>query len=180
MSAETRNAETLIHPEDLQAELGIKKDAYYEDVKYLKGMGLSIMTRKDEDGRVLLEPESAALIRELRSHISATGKRDGFRAGGLAETTAAMPEAVTARPTATQDYPETLIQRAQALAVQRLVMADLVVAELAEQMTYDDLAPDLQQKVSEVREATRPKANPAEIASQVLHQWRSQRGAAAA
>ncbi|WP_421655741.1 ATP-binding protein [Leptothermofonsia sp. ETS-13] len=87
----TARTETLVHPEDLQAELGIKKDAYYEDLKFLKGLGLEIQTRKDADNRVLLEPESADLIRELRQHVTATGRREGFRAGVLAEAQGTPP-----------------------------------------------------------------------------------------
>jgi hypothetical protein len=173
MAAET---ETLIHPEDLQAELGIKKDAYYEDVKFLKSLGYDIQTRKDDEKRTLLEPESADLIRELRQHVSARGKREGFRAGELAAVGMSQPDAVEADLSGGQNsYAESLIQRAQELAAQRLMTADLVVAELAEQMGYDDLTPDQQAQVGQVKEATHPKANPAAIALQLLQQLRANR-----
>jgi hypothetical protein len=173
MAAET---ETLIHPEDLQTELGIKKDAYYEDVKFLKSLGYDIQTRKDDDNRVMLEPESADLIRELRQHVTTTGKREGFRAGELAAVDVSQPVAVeTGLPGAQNGYAESLIQRAQELTAQRLMTADLVVAELAEQMGYDDLTPDQQAQVAKVQDVTYPKANPAAIALQLLQQFRASR-----
>jgi hypothetical protein len=171
---ETPHAETLIHPEDLQAELGIKKDAYYEDLKFLKSLGYDIQTRKDDDNRVMLEPESAALIRALRQHVADTGKREGFREGVLAETAGASPSRLDSARAEIAPT-ELMIFRAQELAAQRMMTADLVVAELAEQMTFDDLTPEQQSQVSQVQAVTHTKANPAAIASQLLQQHRATR-----
>ena len=170
--------EHQVRPDDLMAELGIKKDAYYSYLKHL-----DIKAQKDGSGKAYLEPEQADRIRALRSHVLATGKIDGFEetalataeAGGLGDTppwTGPTPE------TDTPDL-ERLIRQAQELAAHNMAMGDLVVAQLAQQMSYDDLPPELQAKVAQVREATHPKANPAEIANRILSQWRSQRGAAA-
>jgi hypothetical protein len=169
--------EHQVRPDDLMAELGIKKDAYYS---YLNR--LDIKAQKDSSGKAYLEPEQALRIRALRAHVVATGKIDGYEDVALA-TAGAQP---LGGPPPWQDVPpetndfERLIRQAQELAANNMAVGDLVVAQLAQQMTFDDLAPDLQGKVTEVREATRPKANPAEIASRILHQWRSQRGATAA
>ncbi|MGF1567507.1 MAG: hypothetical protein ACFCVD_05475 [Nodosilinea sp.] len=170
--------EHQVRPDDLMAELGIKKDAYYTYLKHL-----DIKAQKDGSGKAYLELQQADRIRALRSHVVATGKIDGYEETALATAEEAglggghqwQYEA----PPETSDF-ERLIRQAQELAANNIAVGDLVVAQLAKQMTFDDLAPDLQQKVAEVREATRPKANPAEIASRILQQWRSQRGATAA
>lgn len=170
--------ERQVRPTELMEELGIKKDAYYT---YLKQLG--IKAQKDGDGQAYLTPEQADRIRQLRSHVLATGKLEGFEQSTLATAPdaglgEAPPWEADAPPPPT-DF-ERLIQQAQELAAHNLAMGDLVVAQIAQQMSYEDLSPELQQKVAQVREATRPKANPAHIASQVLNRWRNQRGTAAA
>lgn len=180
-SPESTHPETLVRPEDLQAEFGIKKDAYYEDIKFLKGLGFVIETRKDDEKRTLLEPESAALIRELRQHVSVVGQREGFRSGVLVEMSGASPAMARTEPMEILmegeigGGAESLIEQARILAAQRMMTANLVVAELAQQMTYDDLTPDLQAQVNRAGEVTHPKANPAAIASQILQQLRAHR-----
>jgi hypothetical protein len=170
--------ECQVRPEDLMEELGIKKDAYYSYLKYL-----DIKAQKDGTGKAYLEPEEASRIRALRAHVLQTGKIEGFEETALATSKeAGLGEGSVWEqepPPDTTDF-ERLIRQAQELAAQNMAMGDLVVAQLAQQMTYDDLAPDLQGKLRDVREATRPKATPAEIANRVLHQWRSQRGTMAA
>jgi hypothetical protein len=171
--------EHQVRPDDLMAELGIKKDAYYTYLKHL-----DIKAQKDGSGKAYLTSQQADRIRALRLHVVATGKIDGYEETALATSEAAgLGDAPPwAGPTPESDTPdmERLIRQAQELAAHNMAIGDLVVAQLAQQMTYDDLAPDLQGKVTEVREATRPKANPAEIASRILLQWRSQRGTTAA
>ncbi len=170
--------ECMTRPADLMAELGIKKDAYYSYLKHL-----DIKPQKDGSGKAFLEPEQADRIRALRAHVLATGKFEGYEETGLATSEEAGLGGSSPwdydTPQDTTDF-ERLIRQAQELAAQNMAMGDLVVAQLAQQMTFDDLAPDLQGKVAEVREATRPKANPAEVASRIMLQWRSQRGATAA
>jgi hypothetical protein len=55
------------------SELNIGKDAHYTDLKFL-----SLTALKDGDGKAYLSEEQANAVRALRSHISKTGKRDGF------------------------------------------------------------------------------------------------------
>lgn len=64
---------SMIRPEELMEELGIKKDTYYSDLNYLK-----IKAAKDRNGKAYLTNEQANLVRELRSYVSRTGRRDGF------------------------------------------------------------------------------------------------------
>ncbi|MGB6015845.1 MAG: hypothetical protein WBG32_14035 [Nodosilinea sp.] len=170
--------EHQVRPDDLMAELGIKKDAYYSYLKHL-----DIKAQKDGSGKAYLEPQQADRIRALRSHVVATGKIDGYEETALATAEEAglgdTPPWTSPTPEADTPDLDRLIRQAQELAAHNMAMGDMVVMQLAQQMTFDDLAPDLKGKVTEVREATRPKANPAEIASRILGQWRSQRGAVA-
>lgn len=170
--------ERQVRPNELMEALGIKKDAYYSYLKHL-----NITAQKDTEGKAYLEPEQAERIRQLRAHVLATGKLEGFEETALTTSEAAglgdVPPWEAETPGSPTDF-ERLIQQAQELAAQNMVMGDLVVAKLAQQMTYDDLPPVLQHKVAQVKEATYPKANPADIASRIMHQWRSQRGTAIA
>lgn len=170
--------EHQVRPNELMEDLGIKKDAYYSYLKYL-----GIKAQRSTDGKSYLEPEQADRIRALWAHVQQTGKMEGFEETALATTEAGglgdTPPWEAETPADPTDF-EQLIRQAQELAAQNMAMGEMVVAQLAQQMTYDDLTPELQAKVAQVREVTHPKTNPAEIANRVLSQWRSQRGVAAA
>jgi len=56
---------SMIRPEELMEELGIKKDTYYGDLNYLK-----IKAAKDYNGKAYLTNEQANLVRELRSYTN--------------------------------------------------------------------------------------------------------------
>ena len=175
-------------PEDLRAKLGIKKDAYYEDIKFL-----GIKAYRDGDGKAYLDDEQVTLIKALRSHVEATGKRDGFAAPGedepapKGELATTQPEAMGSaiefpEPQPVDPYAgmniEALIREAAELKGHQLAMPDLVRLELANRMTYDDLPEDVQVKVRNVQEAACPKHQPGHLADQLLSQWRSQRAVA--
>ena len=59
-----------------------------------------------------------------------------------------------------------------------MAMNDLIKIQLASQMSFDDLSPDLQEKVNIAREVANPKFTPAAIAQQLLNQHRSQKAQA--
>ncbi len=168
-----------IRPDDLMSELGIKKDTYYS---YLKHLG--IKAAKDENGKSYLTDEQANLVRSLRSHVEKTGKIEGFPnsiESGLvyAEPTDLLGDAVNQATQHTTDTAdrldlEDLIYAAAELKGHHIVMGDLVKLELANQMSYEDLPDEVKQKVDRIREAACPKFQPAQIASQLLVQWRSQ------
>ena len=170
--------ECQVRPDDLMDELGIKKDAYYAYLKHL-----DIKAQRDEDCKAYLEPPQVERIRALRCHVRQTGKIESFE-----ETALATAEELGLGGSDTpwpQDSPADssdpsqlaqLIRKAQELAAHHMAMGDLVIAQLAQQMTYDDLTPELQTKVQGVRDATHPKTTPAEIANRIMQQWRSQRG----
>lgn len=170
-----------IRPDDLMSELGIKKDTYYT---YLKHLG--IKAAKDENGKSYLTYEQANLVRSLRSHVEKTGKIEGFPNSIESSLTWAEPadllsNAVTQASQHAEQANrldlEDLIYAAAELKGHHIVMGDLVKLELANQMTYDDLPDEVKQKVDRIREAACPKFQPAQIASQLLAQWRSQQPA---
>lgn len=185
MAEQNSAAVNQTRPDDLRTELGIKKDAYYEDIKFL-----GIKAHRDGGGKAYLDDEQVTLIKALRSHVEAMGKRDGFAAlseadpipqGELATTQPAamgsameFPEPQPVDPYAGMNI-EALIREAAELKGQQLAMPDLVRLELANRMTYDDLPEDVQAKVRDVQEAACPKHQPAHLADQLLSQWRSQR-----
>jgi hypothetical protein len=186
--AESVEIDPLTTPESIQERFGISKSTYYDDVRFLKGQGYTIESHKDGEKRVILEPATVQLISALREHVTTTGSREGFKYGGLSvvgET--GLGDVAADGPMPTPDYEaatgshlDDMVRQAQQLAAHNLVMGNQVIAEMARQIGYEDLPDDLKQQVDHARAATVPKTNPAEIASRVLTQWRSQRGATAA
>lgn len=173
-----------IRPDDLMAELGIKKDAYYA---YLKHLG--IKASKDPEGKSYLTEAQANLVRALRSHVEKTGKIEGFPntvESGLvwAEPADMLGDAVTQ---ATQNSSagddgldlEDLIYAAAELKGHQIVMGDLVKLELANRLSYDDLPEEVKQKVDRVRESANPKFQPVHLAEKLLQRWRDQQAQAA-
>ena len=165
--------ERQIRPDDLMEELSIKKDTYYDDLKFL-----GVKAEKDNEGKAYLTEAQANLIRELRSWVNETGKRDGFpiRNGAMvkAESTTLLDDCTPS--TADGDCPdldlENLIHAAAELKGHQLALPDLVKLELADRMTYDDLPDEVKQKVDRIRDAANPKSQPAQLAETLLAQWR--------
>lgn len=171
--------EQQIRPDTLMDELGIKKDAYYA---YLKHLG--IKAEKDHEGKAYLTEAQANAVRALRSHVEQTGKMEGFpnskglmvaQSGSLLDVADSAPEAGDRL----EDQFDDLIRAAAELKGQQLVMPQLVIRELANRMTYEDLPEDVRAKVDSVREAASPKFQPAHLADRLLTQWRSKHQAVA-
>ena len=79
------------------------------------------------------------------------------------------------RPTDNIDL-DNLVRNAQELAARNIAIPSLIAAELAENMGFDDLPPDLQEKVRIAKDAANPKKyQPKTIALDLLKQLRSQR-----
>ncbi|MEM8723399.1 MAG: hypothetical protein AAGE84_29630 [Cyanobacteria bacterium P01_G01_bin.39] len=172
-----------IRPDELMAELDIKKDAYYKDLSYLE-----IKPDKDYGGKSYLTIEQANEIRALRNHVKETGKRSGFVNSSIVKVDdsnklvsnnneAENDIYVNAEePTAKID--SDIVREAQELAARGMAMNDLIKIQLASQMSFDDLSPDLQEKVNIAKEVANPKFRPAEIAQQLLAQHRQQKAQA--
>lgn len=186
MTDQNSSTISMIRPDDLMAELNLKKSTYYDDLK-----SLDITASKDENKKAYLTIEQANQIKALRSHVNETGKRDGFVYGGLAvsnnsklATNPEHNELATAEeediyvelqePTSNLDI-GSLMRSAAELKARELAMPSLVKRELASQMTEDDLPEDLREKVAIAREVANPKFTPASVAQTLLSQHRSQR-----
>lgn len=174
----------MIRPDDLMQELGIKKDTYYADLNYLE-----IKASKDENGKAYLTNDQANRVRELRSHVTETGKREGFVStttdeikgdlvhGESSQEMVALAEEIDLEIPQEQgeseDNLEKLIHEAAKLKMQNLSAPHLVKLHLAQQMTEEDLPPEMREKVDAVRKAANPKFQPSSVANNLLQQWRN-------
>ena len=178
MTEQNSTLESRIRPEDLMDELGIKKDTYYADLRHL-----GIKANKDEDKKAYLTVEQAEKVRALRSYVNKYNTRDGFTYGGLAVSSnnelATNPESediyVESEEPASNFDINALMRGAAELKARELAMPHLVTRGIADRMSEDDLPEDLQEKVAIAREVANPKWTPAELAENLLSQYRSQR-----
>ena len=170
----------FIRPDELMSELGIKKDAYYKDLNYL-----DITPEKDSEGKTYLTIEQAEQIRALRNHVVETGKRNGFDNSSIikvddsneivSNNNESSEDIYINREEPTAKINSNLVREAEELAARGMAMNDLIKIQLASQMSFDDLSPDLKEKVNIAREVANPKFTPADIATQLLAQHRSQK-----
>ncbi len=187
-----------IRPEDLQAQLSIRKDAYYADLRYL-----GITANKDTNGNAYLTFEQAEQVRQLRSYVNNYGTRKGFVfekiddesniRSSLVTTTNSDIESTqsnigTEITTTEEDIYvsdinpteqvnlDNVFNTAQELAARNIAIPHLLAVEIANNMKFEDLSPELQAKVNIARDAANPKKHqPKLIAQTLLKQWRSQR-----
>lgn len=174
-----RNSDVVpqIRPEQAMEQLGLKRDAYYADLKFL-----GIKAQKDSEGKSFLEEGEFQLLAALRKHVEETGKREGFQVPGeLATLDAAALAGPEAEPIYTDDLPQpeqfdmaALVAEANELAVNRMTMREQLVSAIANQMTFDDLTPEAQAQVLNLREQVK-KPQPQQVATALLNQWRQQR-----
>ncbi len=169
-----------IRPDELMAELGIKKDAYYKDINHL-----GITPEKDSEGKTYLTNEQASEIRALRNHVNETGSRKGFSNNSIVKVddsneivsnnNEAENDIYVNAEEPTDKIQSNIVREAEELAARGMAMNNLLKIQLASQMSFDDLSPDLQEKVNIAREVANPKWTPAELASKILAQHRSNR-----
>ena len=187
MSESISTGNTKHRPEDLIKKYGIKSSAYYSRIKFL-----NIKAKKDDGGKAFLTDEQVEMLDSLHEHVQVNGKMQGFFEGNQAAAESVIDEtnnvdentgtlAVSGKnelagkaSVIEQEIPESqpnfsnnmesLIRQAAEIKAQGLAMPDLVALQLSSQMTWDDLPDDLKNKVESVREAARPKIQPANIA----------------
>ena len=169
-----------IRPDELMTELGIKKDAYYKDLGHL-----DIKPEKDLEGKAYLTIEQANEIRSLRNHVNETGSKKNYKSSSIVKiddsnelvsnNTEAENDIYVNAEEPTDKIESNIVREAEELAARGMAMNDLIKIQLASQMNFDDLSPDLQEKVNIAREVANPKFRPAEIAQQLLAQHRSQK-----
>lgn len=178
MNDQNSSPDNIVRPEELMAELDLKKSTYYDDLSYL-----GIKADKDENQRTYLTFEQANQVRALRSHVIKNGKRDGFVHGGLTVSnnshlaTNPDPNSIyveAEEPTSNIDM-EALFRGAAQLKARELATPNLLMRELANRMTEEDLPEDLKEKVAIAREVASPKWTPGQLADNLLSQYRSQR-----
>ncbi len=188
----------IIRPEDLQAQLSIRKDAYYADLRYL-----GITADKDTNGNAYLTFEQAEQVRAIRSYVNNYGTRKGFvyekvddesnirsslvtttnsdiestQSNIGTEITTTEEDIYISETSPTDDIDlDDMLRDAKEIAARNLSIRNLITVELANNMGYEDLDPDLQEKVNIARDAANPKKHqPKTIARDLLKQWRSQR-----
>ena len=200
MSDQNSRPNNTISPDTLQNELSIKRATYYADLKHL-----GIIADKDEEGKPYLTFDEAEQVRQLRSYVNNYGTRKGFVyekvddesniRSSIIKTEESIIETSNSSATSTIVHPEediyvteqetnptnkvnldSIINNAQELAARNLVMPELLAVELANNMSYEDLTPELQAKIDIARDAANPKKHqPKLIAQTLLKQWRSQR-----
>jgi hypothetical protein len=176
------SGETLgVRPDEVMEQFSIKKDAYYDRIKFL-----GIKAAKDNSGKAYLSQEQFDLMKRLDQHIKTAGTMDGFILGAVADEGGDL--AITGDSSLVgEELPmqqteevqlgidEQLIRMAAQLKAQQLAMTPEIIRSLAAQMTEDDLPEDLRAMVKGSREAIAPKVQPSQLASQMLSQWREQR-----
>ena len=199
MTDQNSRPNNSIRPEALQAELSIKRATYYDDLAHL-----GIKADKDDKGNAYLTFEQAEQVRALRSYVIENGTRKGFvyekvkhennigssivkATDNNIETTQSNPEAQITTTTEEDIYVsdinpteqvniDNLFNNAQEIAARNIAMPHLLAVEIANNMGYEDLSPELQAKVNIARDAANPKKHqPKLIAQTLLKQWRSQR-----
>jgi hypothetical protein len=168
-----------IRPDEAMEQLGVKKDAFYDRLKYL-----GIKLAKDDDNKTFLTQAQFDQLEALGKHIKETGKMEGFldsnsalavkQDSGLAETAVEFGEIPIDEPL------EDLMQQAGQMAAFRLTAPLQVVKAIADQMTYEDLPQNWKQTVDQARESATqpPKFQAQSIASDLLSQWRQQQAEA--
>ncbi|MBD1847661.1 hypothetical protein H6F89_30540 [Cyanobacteria bacterium FACHB-63] len=185
-AASDRNSATEMHyrPDEVQREFDIKSTQYYARIKFL-----SIKAHKDNEGKAYLDQSQFDRMKRLDQHIRETGEMDGFvdseggelapiesanlaavEGGDLAESIPTLEE-----PTIENDLGKQIFREAAELKTSELLMRPVIVREVANRLTKDDLPDDLRQQVERSEEAIRPNFHPSAIADKLLSQIRQSR-----
>jgi len=180
-------------------ELGIKKDTYYGDLSYLKMKaakdenGKSYLTNEQAELiRQLRSYVTQAGKREgFANHINHEIKADLVHQSSEilpsseeddleilpSENRGSQQDYLEVLSTEDQfqleDNLEQLVYEAAQIKMQNLATPHLVKLHLAQQMSEEDLPPEMREKLQEVREAANRKSKPASvIANNLLDKWR--------
>jgi hypothetical protein len=181
--------ETRIYREQALDELNIGKTTFYKWVNYLE-----LEQRQDSAKRKYLDESQFNQLQVLQAYYLEHGKIEGFLPTENLTEHPGQLATVESKAIATNDEPaplatgniyvepetptagmdiDRLVREAAELKARNLAMGDLVKLSIAQNMTFEDLDPDLQAKVTAAHNAANPKDTPASIASQLLAQYRS-------
>ena len=202
MSDQNSTGNAGLRPEAVAERYGIKKATYYERTKFLKikpekgedgkvylsDKQVEMMDALNEHikatgkmegftfgGGNETAPESVAQDTDDVNDNAESGKMTVAGKGKLSGASSVVEQEIPETQPDFSQGMEELIRGAAEIKAQNLAMPDLVKLQLASQMTYEDLPEDLQGRIDEVREAANPKSQPANIASQLLTQYRANR-----
>lgn len=173
-----RNNQT--RPESLRDKYGIKKDTYYGRIKFL-----GIKVEKDSNRRVYLTDDQVALMDELHSYISETGKMEGFvssnntdlavRETGEIDQAAQQVNLENSQPISqepNQDQFAALV-RSSAEYAAGMEIAKYTIAQQMQE-NPDLLPPDLKEQVEAAKASCSPKSpSPTAIANQFLKAYKA-------
>ena len=184
MTEQNSTEMTMIRPDELMRELGIKKSKYYEILK-----DLGIKASKDSTKKSYLTFEQAESVRTyLLDHIQSSEnddfgnsyivKADDSNLAAQANNNTEENNIYVQKEEPTASVDSDIVREAEELAARGMAMNDLIKIQLASQMSFDDLSPDLQEKVNIAHEVANPKFTPAAIARQLLAQHRQQKAQA--
>lgn len=170
----------MIRPDALMAELGIKKSKYYQVLNQL-----GIKADKDSNKKSYLEEEQAEQIRAYLLDDTVSGENEDSDNSSIVKVddtneivsnnNESSEDIYVEKEEPTAKINSNLVRDAEELAARGMAMNDLIKIQLASQMSFEDLSPDLQEKVTIAREVANPKFTPADIAQQLLAQHRSNR-----
>ena len=162
-------------------ELGIKKSKYYQVLKEL-----GIKANKNLHGRSYLTIEQAEQVknyllnnmhREENQDLDNSSIIKADDSNLVASTNSNSAEDIYVKPEEPSvqfDFNQ-LMRGAQEIKLRELATPDLLMRGIADQLTEEDLSDDLKEKLAAVREAVNPKWTPAELATKILAQHRSQK-----
>ncbi len=179
---------------DLLERWDIGKSAFYDRLKYL-----GIQLEKGSSNKGYLTDEQVKFMDELDSHIKKTGKMEGFNNSSLVKNNDSnLVQSSDNNSLATGNEDEYSLTSPDEIAVEteepddgfdmddafrvgaeiktrRLAMPNLMALAIADELTEEDLPPDLQQKLNAVREAVNPKWKPEGVAKQYVERMRQKR-----
>ncbi len=184
MTEQNSTEMTMIRPDELMRELGIKKSKYYEILK-----DLGIKASKDSTKKSYLTFEQAESVRTyLLDHIQSSEnddfgnsyivKADDSNLAAQANNNTEENNIYVQKEEPTASVDSDIVREAKELAARGMAMNDLLKIQLASKMTFDDLDADLQEKVNIAREVANPKWTPASLADKLLAQHRQQKAQA--
>ena len=168
MTKPTSTENKMIRPDALMAELGIKKSKYYQVLKENR-----IKADKDLNKRSYLTEEQADRVRAYLLDNTVSGENENSDNSSIVKVDDSNEIVSNNNQTEEDIYvkPEeprakinsNIVREAEELAARGMAMNDLIKIQLASQMSFEDLSPDLQEKVTIAREVANPKFTPAAI-----------------
>ena len=153
MSNPNRVTSNPNRPEALMKKYGIKRDAYYDRLKFL-----GIKHQKDSENKAYLEDEQIAQLDALHSHIQKNGKMEGFNDSALVKSGDSNIETSTEEIKLNSSSPEEQMAALVRSAAELRASTEIAKYVIASQMTPEMLPDDLRAQVEAAKAAVVPKS----------------------